>query len=532
MDFPSHTLRYSAAAWISCLFFIAAGSIFIPLIGLQYDEALFAEAIYHPRAEFHYIQLGHSRIPTMIMTYVGALKAWLYRPIFGIFGPGVYSLRLPMVLAGATSLWIFFLLLRRIADHRIAVVGCLLLAVDASYLLTCVFDWGPVALQHLLLLGGGLLLVRFYQTMSNVPLWWGFFLWGLAMWDKALAIWLLSGIGIAAILTFPRQIFAVTTKKRVLLAAVAFLLGALPLVICNIEERGATFRGNFSRDTASIPAKLQFLIRAADEGLFWVTLEDWQTPTPHQPQGWLQTASSRISEAAGRPRRHFLSYAFLLALIAAPFAGGKALRIVIFGLIVMAVAWSQMAINGSTGGSVHHTILLWPLPQLIIAVSLVAASRRLGRAGLPALAAVMTVFLIAGLLVVNENYVLAWRNGGGSAWTDAIFRLSDSFRRSPPKQVLCVEWGILGQLRLLHAGKLPLGDVPMEEDQLRAALADTRNVFVLHTKPYEVFPENAAKLKKVAADAGYQGQLMETISDTHGRPVYELYRFQAPVSTP
>ena len=36
--------------------------------------------------------------------------------------------------------------------------------MDSLYLLTTVFDWGPVALQHLLTVGGILLLVGFYQT--------------------------------------------------------------------------------------------------------------------------------------------------------------------------------------------------------------------------------------------------------------------------------------------------------------------------------------------------------------------------------
>ena len=33
-----------------------------------------------------------------------------------------------------------------------ALIGCGLLATDAIYLLTSCFDWGPVALEHLLLL--------------------------------------------------------------------------------------------------------------------------------------------------------------------------------------------------------------------------------------------------------------------------------------------------------------------------------------------------------------------------------------------
>ena len=67
-----------------------------------------------------------------------------------------------------------------------------------------------------------------------------------------------------------------------------------------------------------------------------------------------------------------------------------------FRLIAMAVAWVQMAITANTGASVHHTILLWPFPQVVIAVSFASASRRLGRAGIPALAVTMAVLMVSG----------------------------------------------------------------------------------------------------------------------------------------
>ncbi len=205
--------------------------------------------MYHPRAELYSITIGNNQIPFMLMSYLGALKAWIYTPLFAIFSPGVRSLREPMLLAGVASLWLFFLLLRRIAGYRAALIGCGLLAVDSSYLLTSVFDWGPVAMQHLLLAGGVLLLVRFYQTLSSISLAGGAFLLGLMMWDKALAIWMLSGIFVAGMLVFTKLILSVITKKRLLLSGAFFLLGALPLVIFNIDEHWVTFRGNIQRDT-------------------------------------------------------------------------------------------------------------------------------------------------------------------------------------------------------------------------------------------------------------------------------------------
>ena len=131
------------------------------------------------------------------MSYLGCLKTLIYSPIFRLFGNGAYAVREPALLFGAASVWLFFLLLRRIAGNRAGLVGCWLLAADSLYLLTTCYDWGPVALQHLLIVGGVLLLMRFYQTKSNASLALGFLLFGLALWDKALALWMLSGFGIA-----------------------------------------------------------------------------------------------------------------------------------------------------------------------------------------------------------------------------------------------------------------------------------------------------------------------------------------------
>jgi len=475
----------------------------------------------------------------MLMSYVGALKSWFYGPVFGVFGSGVRALREPMLLAGAASLGLLFLLLRRVAGRRAAYIGCGLLAVDSTYLLTACFDWGPVALQHLLLIGGALLVVRFFQDARARDLAGGSFLLGLALWDKALAVWLLSGMGIAGILTFPRQIFATLTRRNVTLAAGGFLLGALPLVIYNAGHHWVTFAGNFKRDTSEVQGKFRMLVETGHgDGLFgWMIDEDWQTPRPHPPDTALSAASAKISAVAGHPRRHLLVYAFVLALLVAPLARGPALRAILFAVIAMAVAWLQMAITASTGGSVHHTVLLWPLPQVAIAVSWAAASRRLGRAGIPALAAVLAMAMISGALVINEYYAVMWRDGGGQSWSDAIFPLSNYLKTTPARTVICLDWGILDPLRLLGSGRLPLENGPdtlgqpeiAEGDraQVTSRMADPANLFIAHTKEFEFFPRAKQNLARLAAESGYFRETVAVIPDSYGRPVFELYRFRA-----
>jgi hypothetical protein len=521
-----------------CLLFFVLGWLFLPHLGVQNDEALFASPLLQPKAA-SLVKIGHSRLPLMLMSYLGTLKTLIYRPIFAGFGTGMYAVRAPMLLAGTASIWLFFLFLGRAAGQRAALLGCGLLAVDTLFLLTVAFDWGPVALQHLLLLGGLFFLVGFYQTRQAPRLFLGSFLLGLGMWDKALMTWMLAGILIAAVAIYPKDILSVLTPKRLGLSAAAFLLGALPLVVFNIDTKLSTFRSHTSYDAHDVPGKARLLLNTANgSSLFgWLNNEDWQTPMPHQPAGPVETLSAKISSLAGYPRRSLLLYAFLAALLLAAFVRGAALRAILFALIAMIIAWIQMALTANAGGSVHHAILLWPLPQMVIAISFAAASRRLGRFGVPVLAGALAIMMIAGVLVTNEYYRLVLRNGGGQNWTDAIFRLSDYMKSDSSKTVYCVDWGIMDSLRLLNHGKLPLrvgtdlvsqAKANADDRQtLMKAIAAPDNVFLAHTKDFEFFQGNDDRLVNYATAAGFKREMLATIPDSYGRQVFEVYRFAA-----
>jgi 4-amino-4-deoxy-L-arabinose transferase-like glycosyltransferase len=533
----SKILNFRLSALAACLLFLLTGCAFVSLLGIQNDESLFANGIFKPYAVAYKYPWGRAGLPVMLMSYLGALKSWIYRPIFQQLGIGVWTMRLPMLLTGAATVWLFYLLLRRVAGLRAALFGCGLLATDSLYLVTTCFDWGPVALQHLLILSGMLLLVGFYQQRSQSRLAWGCFLLGLAMWDKALAAWMLGGISLALMLVFPKQIVRIVTLRRVAIAVLAFALGALPLIVYNIEKPLATFRGNASWDTTELAQKGRLLAATVDGGgLFgWLNMEGWQTKNPHLPHGALEAASARISALAGHPRHSLLLYAFVLALLLVPLARGHALRAILFALLAMAIGWAQMAVTANAGGSVHHAILLWPLPQMIIAISFAATSRRLHAAGIGALALVLAVLMASGLLVTNEYRVLIVRNGGSPNWTDAIFRLADYLKGVPASNVFCMDWGMMDSLRLLSSGKLPLrvGTDPInkpwlddaDRQYLARTIGDPGQVFINHIRNFEFFPGVNDKLVEYAARAGYRREVMAVIADSHGRPVYEVYRF-------
>jgi hypothetical protein len=513
---------------LAAIYFLLWGVLFTPRLGVQNDEALFASPLYAPKDWFYRIRLFHSDIPLLLMSYLGTLKTLLYRFLLRWFGVSPASVRVPMLLAGAGSVWLFWLLLRRLAGERAAWIGCALLATDSMYLLTTCYDWGPVALQHLLIIAAMLLAARFHQEGRETFLFCAFLLAGLAVWDKALALWMLSGILIAGVLVLGRGFVAGMNFRKCGIAIAGFCLGASPFLIYNVTHGFATLRENAGRDFSDIPGRARQLRNTLNgQGMFgWLTEEDAGTPNPHAPSDGIERLSDEMSSLADHPRHSLMVYGLLLALVVAPLARGPGLRILLFGVAAMALAWIQMATTANAGGSVHHIILLWPLPAMIVAVSLAAASRRLGRVGLPAVVAITAILAGSQMLVTNEYYAQIVRNGGTVTWSHAVYKLSGLLKTTPVKTVSCVDWGIMDTLRLLNRGRLPLRWGGDETEASLPGLVGPGHVFLGHSPGREVFQGKTERLLQVASRLGYKRKMLAVIGDSFGRPIFEVFEFE------
>jgi 4-amino-4-deoxy-L-arabinose transferase-like glycosyltransferase len=531
------------AFWLilgACSFFYVAGRAFIPHLGIQTDEALFGAGIYQVRQAFYTVTIWHSTVPLMLETYVGTLKSLIYTFVFKFWTPSASSTRTPVLLAGILTLYLFYLLVRRVAGERAALVGALLLATDATFLLTTVFDWGPVALQHLLLMAGVLLLHKYYERPAISVLCVAFFLFGLASWDKALFVWSLTGLLVAAAVTFPRELWRLCTLRRIGAAFFAFCLGALPLIVYNVDRPLDTFRSNAALRSAELVNKAIYLgITLEGRGLIgWMFRLSSEDGHPVEPRTALQRASTRLHDWAGSDRRTLLVPALAVSVLLIPVlwrARQPGARALWFALVFVAVTWLQMALNRNTGGSAHHTVLVWPFPHMMIAIALAGSSYRVGRYGRPALAALVVLMLAANLLVVNEHYAVMLRNGGGLVWTDAVFPLADFVKQVKATQVMALDWGFLDSLRLLGRGQIPLrnGMDPTNHATLDAHdreaihqwLLTPGTVFVSHTDGNEIFPGVNAHLEEVARAAGFAREMMGRFQDRNGREIFLVFRY-------
>ena len=122
---PNKELKpYWWAIVLFSLAFFVQGVIFLRYPGLQTDEVLFAAPFFRSQGGGFYLQIGPWKVLLMSLTYLGALKTWLYAPILWLAEPSVTVIRVPAVLIGSTTVAFFGVLLARIHGSRAAWVGC------------------------------------------------------------------------------------------------------------------------------------------------------------------------------------------------------------------------------------------------------------------------------------------------------------------------------------------------------------------------------------------------------------------------
>lgn len=554
-----------------CGVFIGLGMLLIPYAGIHNDEALFAIPIYQNRFEFRIPLFGHD-IPLMVMSYIGTVKTALYWALFKAWPPGLYSVRLPTVLLGAVTIYFFFRIASAVSHGAAAWMAAILLATDPTFLLTNTFDWGPVAVEHFLVVTGCLLLVRFASqagyltgqaprvltgalrgsaslnsilnilgqggrriTWSLPPgsglegHWYlvtGFFLLGVALWNKAIFLASLAGLAVAAAVVCWTQIRALVTWNRVRLAVLAFLLGSAPLLLYNARRRGATLGTNANLEVPNLSVTLRQLRGSMDGSVLFGYLTSADRTHPRPVASAAGRAGEWLQAHVGESRRGGLLAACLLSLLLIPvWWRSPAAR---FSLVFCAVHWSLVIMMREGGTGPHHVVLMWPFPHLFVAATLSRLPwRRLGLAAAAVIAA-------ANLFVISQYFLEFERNGPGLSYSDAMILLSSRMPEYSNRRIYVTDWGIQNSLALLHEGKLRLeiaelafrNDKPSDaEQELRDRIFADRDAILLgHVEGSDLFPGVHARLEQQTRGRAFRKQILETLEDTHGRPVFEIFR--------
>ncbi|MBL8211691.1 MAG: glycosyltransferase family 39 protein [Bryobacterales bacterium] len=507
----------------------ALGLPFAGMTGMHMDASLELACLYPCSRPAWATQILGKTVPWMVMTYLGSIKAWLFAPLLAVFPATVWTLRLPLLATAAVSAGLFAVLLRRLFGTRVAISGGLLLAVDASYVLAGSIDFGPVVGLHVLWLAGVLLLLRFEERGRLGILALAFFCFGLALWHKALFLWMLGGLGVAGLASFPRRILRQVTAKRVGVAAAAMLVGCLPLVVYNIRFPLRTFRiGDVAGESSPISHKLVILRRTLDGSVLQGFLNEEAWVETHQaPRTAAAKTSVALANTFGAIHSNTVPWFALATLLLTPWlltTGSR--QAVLFCWTYLAVVWAQMALVGKTGGSIHHVLLLWPVPQMLLVLAGREVARQ-WRLGIWVAVAALALMVTGNLLLLNQYFADLATKGTGPVFTDAVEPLRAQLEAGDAEQILAVDWGYQATLCLQSKGRLPVEAVDFsDQEQLRRWIRQPATVFVAHSPQMELVPGIHDRLRAAARDLGWERQVTSSIRDGNGRPRFELWRFE------
>ncbi|MGJ5817255.1 glycosyltransferase family 39 protein [Paludibaculum fermentans] len=516
--------------------FVALALLCLPYPGLQQDEVLFAWPLYRPAMRVFDIDIAGTHLPLMLMSYLGALKSWLYLPLLQLWAPSIYSLRVPAVLLAAVTIYLLHRLLSALHSRTAAAIAAYLLATDSIYILTSTFDWGPVVLQHLLLVSFLLCLHQFLQRRQRSILTLAFALAGLAFWDKAVAVWLAAGLALAALTFYPRLVRQYLNLGSILTAALAFSLGALPLLAYNATRAFSTITSNSAWELRGPLQKFPALLQTLNGSALFGALvnQEWQSKAiaPSSALETLVVTADRAGFSAPYSALPLLVLLSLLLLLLAACASIR--RFAFFLILAFAVAWWFMASTHSAGGSPHHVALLWPLPHMLIGLVFAQAMAGGSRLRTPLLA---VIILGLGLNAANTNRHAAglMRFGAAWQWTDATSRLPGLVQTSQAGRIGVDDWGIAapldvvtkGQLDLLEAAALGFTGGPgLPRAQTAPVLQQVQETLWLGWTPeFAVQPAAKLAMQSFAAAHGLDKSVQFVVMNRNAQAMLEGYRF-------
>ena len=121
-------------------------------------------------------------------------------------------------------------------------------------------------------------------------------------------------------------------------------------------------------------------------------------------------------------------------------------------------------------------------------------------------------------------------------FTDALTRLSSRLPPYGSRAIYITDWGMQNSLAMLHEGRLNLKnaegafrtETPTDGDVASRAeiFANRDEVLLGFLEGWEIVPGIRGRLEAEARKQGLNKETLETIEDSHGRPVFEIFRLK------
>jgi len=191
--------------------YIVIASFQLSSPGLNYDELLFTNAALGS-IDHNFVDVRIGNFPVMLMNYIGALKAYIYYPIFKLFGVSAFTIRFPMILLSAAGLYILYRLSLSLFGGRTALVVLLLSVLDPTYIVHSRMDVGPVVISFFCKTTSLYFFFLFIKQRKTNTLLLFFLFCFLGLYNKLNFIWFLVATFISILLFYRKPVLSCIQK--------------------------------------------------------------------------------------------------------------------------------------------------------------------------------------------------------------------------------------------------------------------------------------------------------------------------------
>jgi hypothetical protein len=514
-------IRWSSLLLILCLsVFLLIGLYNIDHPGLYYDEALFVNAATGGETDL-FVFRRIADIPVMLMPYIGALKAWLYYPIFKLFGIDYLSIRLPALLFGALAIGLTWKYVLHQFGSIAAGIFLLMAVVEPSTIFHSRLDWGPTALM--MVFRGGLLLSLaywFYSGKSKYLLL-ALSCAALGTFDKLNFIWIASAAFVAGIIVYPNRfgVLAILKKKATLVSTIFVLV---LIFVISVKFLGIQIFKEIS--FADLGSRLSVFCNLATltfrgEGVYAFVIQNGSTV--FYLHFYVLLATSLVS---------------LWGIYSGIRDNRLAARPLVFLALTTLFLGIQILITKKATGP-HHFATLAPLWLIFIAVGMAGALGSIQKRSVLIARASIGFFIILVVftsmkinLLYHEDLKtkiinLNWDPAASSELTKTLIAHG-------VKSIVAIDWGLATNVQALSNNQIKVIDLwPMFNDALNQAqvawiqseFIDKEAVFVLTVEGKEVFPAARRNFVATAHDNDWTLQRSLVINSRSGRPYIEVF---------
>lgn len=240
------------------LLFGVLASLFLERPGLQTDEVLFANLSLGEINHTTYIARKIGGITFFVISYIGALKSWIFIPIFKIFGFNYFSVRIPMILLSMVSLWLVYKTVNISFKKPFLAWMILVALVTESTFITMVrTDVGPIAIEYFCKILSILLIFKYLQNKKQSNLYFLPIVLALGIFNKINFIWFSNALIFSSLVLL---LVLDTKKERILFTkvlALTFLFEFILFIGFNKLNPGMVSSSNIGIDLEFIKTKLQ-----------------------------------------------------------------------------------------------------------------------------------------------------------------------------------------------------------------------------------------------------------------------------------